>query len=180
MSGLWPQKAEFSLQRFDDLYKQNASYVYKIALHITRDPNEAEDVCHDVFLEVIQRPEQYDPRRGSIKAWLGVKTRSRAIDHIRKQKRQRQNNAPATIDIGSKDPTAETVLLKLDIEKLHESLKQLPQTQREALTATYFKSLRQKDWAKLTGRPLGTVKSWIRYGLKNARKQFIQTGWLEP
>ena len=90
MSTFMQPETEYSLHSFDELYKQNASYVYKIALYIIRDPVEAEDLCHDVFLEVIQHPEQYDPQRGSIKAWLGVKTRRRAIDRLRKQRYREQ------------------------------------------------------------------------------------------
>jgi RNA polymerase sigma-70 factor (ECF subfamily) len=180
MSNSWLQGTECSLQWFDDFYKQNVSYVYKIALHIIRDPVEAEDLCHDVFLEVIQHPEQFDPGRGSIKAWLAVKTRSRAIDRLRKQKRQGLNSTPEPAVTNSTDPTAESVLRKLDIESLHESLRHLPKPQREALAATFFQSLRQNELAKLTGRPLGTIKSRIRYGVKNIRKQFASMGWLEP
>jgi len=185
MSNLWQHKTECSLQCFDDLYKQNISHVYKIALYIIKDPVEAEDLCHDVFLEVIQHPEQFDPERGSMKAWLGVKTRSRAIDRLRRKKQQglskELNNVTESAGLNSTtDPTAESVLMKLEIESLHESLQHLSEPQREALAATYFRSLRQKDWAELTGRPLGTVKSWVRYGVSNIRKQFIQMGWLEP
>lgn len=174
------QQTERSLGWFNDLYRENASYVYKIALHLIHDPAEAEDLCHDVFLEIIQHPEQYDPERGSVRAWLGVKTRSRALDRLRKQKRQGPNDAldPAVPD--SADPTADSVLLKLDLESLHESLRHLPEPQRQALTATYFRSFRQNEWAELTGSPLGTVKSWIRYGVKNIRKHFVQMGRLEP
>ena len=82
--------------------------------------------------------------------------------------------------MNSADPTADSVLTKLEIESLHESLQLLSEPQREALTATYLRSVRQKDWAKVTGRPLGTVKSWVRYGMNNLRKQFAQMGWLEP
>lgn len=180
MSNSWQHKTEYSLQSFDNLYKENASYVYKIALYIIQDPDEAEDLCHDVFLEVIQRPEQYDPKRGSIKAWLGVKTRSRAIDRLRKKKIQGSNRIVEPGSGNSTDPTAEAVLSKLEIESLHESLRHLSDPQREALAATYLGSVRQKEWAKVTGHPLGTVKSWVRYGVHNLRKQFIQMGWLEP
>jgi len=180
LSNFRQQKTAYSLQNFDDFYKQNASYVYKIALYIIRDPVEAEDLCHDVFLEVIQHPEQYDPKRGSIKAWLGVKTRSRAIDRLRKQQKQGLNEIMEPGGTNGIDPTAEAVFSKLEIESLHDSLRQLSEPQREALTATYFRSVRQKDWAEATGRPLGTVKSWIRYGVHNIRKQFVQMGWLEP
>ena len=37
------QQTEHSLQWFNDLYRQNASFVYKIALHLLNDPVEAED-----------------------------------------------------------------------------------------------------------------------------------------
>lgn len=178
----WQQGAESSLQWFDNLYKQYASYVYKIALYMLHDPVEAEDLCHDVFLDVMQRREQFDPRRGSIKAWLGVKTRSRAIDRLRKQKKEGLSYVDVVKSAAnnSTDPTVETVLTNLEIENLHESLQHLSASQREAITATYFRSLRQKEWAQITGRPLGTVKSMIRYGVNNIRKQFIQMGWLEP
>ena len=118
--------------------------------------------------------------KGQHQGMAGVKTRSRAIDRLRKQKRQELNDTIEQAGISSTDPTADSVLMKLNLENLHESLRHLPEPQREALTATYFRSLRQNEWAKLTGHPLGTVKSWIRYGVKNIRKQFIQMGWLEP
>ncbi|NLY39438.1 MAG: sigma-70 family RNA polymerase sigma factor [Firmicutes bacterium] len=174
------QEAERSLQWFDNLYRQNAAHVYQIALFMLRDPVEAEDLCHDVFLEVIQRPEQFDPGRGSVKAWLAVKTRSRAIDRLRRLKREEACAVVKFPLAGETDPTTEKVITKLEIESLHESLQHLPGPQRAAVTATYFHALPQKDWARLTGRPLGTVKSWIRYGLNNLRKQFVHMGWLEP
>lgn len=177
-----PSKAENTLQWLEDLYQQNASHVYKIAFYILQDPVEAEDVCHDVFLDLIQHPEKFDPLRGSIKAWLAVKTRNRAIDRLRKLKRRRYGSVylPEPAAVESCDPTAESVLAKLEIDCLHESLRNLPQPQREALAATYFRSLRQNEWARLTGYPLGTVKSRVRYGVNNIRKQFVQMGWLEP
>lgn len=169
-----------SLQWFNDLYQQNIPNLYKIALYILQDPVEAEDLCHDVFLEVIQNPEQFDPGRGSVQAWLAVKTKSRAIDRLRKRKQLNLQKLPEPAAVPPVDPTAESVLLKLAKENLHESLKRLPKSQREALAATYFYSFRQREWAAQTGYPLGTVKSLIHYGLRNIRKQFIQMGWLEP
>ncbi len=172
--------ADGDVQCFDELYKQNISYVHQIALHILQDPIEAEDICHDVFLELIQHPEQFDPNRGSIQAWLAVKTRSRAIDRLRKKQRQVAKEARQTEPVLNHDPTTESAIRKLERERLYDALKQLPASQREAITATYFHSMTQHEWAQLTGHPLGTVKSWVRYGMKNIKKQLIQMGWLEP
>ena len=77
------------LAALDALYRQFAATVYQIAFHIVQDAAEAEDVCHDVFLELLQHPDRYDPERGSLQAWLAVKTKSRAIDRLRKKQRQR-------------------------------------------------------------------------------------------
>lgn len=181
MPDLFQPKTADSLQWFNDLYQQYVSHVYRIALHMIQDPAEAEDLCHDVFLEVIQRPEQFNPDRGSLKAWLAVKTRSRAIDRLRRQRRQRRiDHMPEPAGIASFDPTAESVLIKMANESLHESLRRLPESQHEALAATYFQSLRQKEWAELNGYPLGTVKSLVRYGINNIRKYFLKMGWMEP
>lgn len=171
--------AKGDLSAFDALYRRYAATVYQIALHILQDVSDAEDVCHDVFLEMLQHPEQFDPTRGSLQAWLAVKTKSRAIDRLRQKQRQQaaaQWREPAP----SWDPTSEDAFGQLEKEQLHEALKRLPPSQREAITATYFHAMTHQEWSRMTGHPLGTVKSWVRYGLKNIKKNLIQLGWLEP
>ena len=181
MEDLLPLEKGGSLQWFNDLYQQNIAHVYKIALYVLKDPGEAEDLCHDVFLEVIRHPEKYDPCRGNTKTWLAVKTRSRAIDRLRKKQRLFvQGESEVEAASAGIDPTADSVLSKLANENLQRSLRRLPERQREALSATYFQAMPQREWAEQKGYPLGTVKSLVRYGLKNLRKQYLQMGWLEP
>lgn len=75
-----------SKEAFAQFYDEYVEFVFRIALNTIDDRQEAEDVCHDVFLEVYQKPESYDPARGSVAAWLAVKTRSRCLDRLRKKK----------------------------------------------------------------------------------------------
>src|SRR5215471_14635778 len=51
---------------FDRFYR----LVLKIAVQILRDPGEAEDVMQDVFFEIFNKAAQFDPAKGSVKAWL--------------------------------------------------------------------------------------------------------------
>jgi RNA polymerase sigma-70 factor (ECF subfamily) len=44
--------------------------VLKIALRILRDPAEAEDVMQDIFLEIFNKADQFDPAKGSAKTWI--------------------------------------------------------------------------------------------------------------
>src|SRR5437762_2245044 len=44
--------------------------VLKVALRILRDRGEAEDVMQDIFLEIYNKADQFDPARGSTKTWI--------------------------------------------------------------------------------------------------------------
>ncbi|MGV3489103.1 MAG: RNA polymerase sigma factor [Tuberibacillus sp.] len=163
-----------SVEAFDHFYEYHASFVYQIALKMTRNRAEAEDLCHDVFVEVFRHPERFDSSRGSVQAWLAVKTKSRFIDRLRRKKRivlgidrneAVQGEAPATEDL---------VTRKMEREQMLMALKLLPEAQRDAVYNKYFHFQTQEEIADAMQKPIGTVKSLIRYGLKNLRKQFSQ------
>lgn len=87
-SALWLEEiAEGSAAAFRRFYDAYARLVYRLALQMTKDPAEAEDVCQDIFMEVLHKADQYDPARGSVEAWLAVRTRCRAMDRLRKRQR---------------------------------------------------------------------------------------------
>ncbi|MBM7643910.1 RNA polymerase sigma-70 factor (ECF subfamily) [Scopulibacillus daqui] len=157
---------------FDQFYEQYASFVYQTALTLTKDKSEAEDLCHDVFVEVFYRANSYDAERGSVKAWLAVKTKSRFLDRKRRANRiiyggmqpERSTSTTALED---------TIITKLDREMLKNAIKQLPKAQKYALDRKYFGCLTQKEIAVEMDKPLGTIKSLIRYGLNNLKKQLV-------
>jgi RNA polymerase sigma factor (sigma-70 family) len=170
-----------SVAAFEQFYERFVSLVFQLALRMLGDRMEAEDICHDIFLEIYRKADQFDPKRGSIEAWLAVKTRTRCLDRLRRKKPEllneldetllRQDSAPA--------PTEEKVFAKLERDMLREAMNRLPDAQREAVYGMYFQSRTHQELSKLMERPLGTVKSLVRYGLINVRKQLSQLGWME-
>ena len=52
------------------------------ARRILRDHSEAEDLLHDVLMEAWEHSGTYDAARGSVRAWLMVRLRSRAFDRL--------------------------------------------------------------------------------------------------
>ena len=75
---------------YQELPEQYGRLLWTIAAGIlagvgTRE--DVEDIIADVFFSLFERPEQFDPRRGSLKTWLCLKTKSMSIDWIRKNRR---------------------------------------------------------------------------------------------
>lgn len=177
--GLLGSMIDGSLDAFDEFYEKYMPLVFHIAQKMLGERMEAEDVCHEVFIEVIKKGQEYDPRRGSIESWLAVKTRSRCLDHLRKKRQVLEEDMER---VQSKqahwaDTTEDLVFSRIAGQALQQAMSRIPSSQREALFGMYYESLTHRELSERIGRPLGTVKSLIRYGLHNIRKQLTQFGW---
>ncbi|KJE28200.1 RNA polymerase sigma factor, sigma-70 family protein [Geobacillus kaustophilus] len=169
--------AEGSRAAFDRFYEKYAPMVYHIALRIVGDEAEAEDVSHDVFLEILQKPHQFDPKRGSVQAFLAVKTKSRSLDRLRKK---RDLLASRLEEAALKEKGAEFYFLRqLEQQVIIDALTHLPEEQRQAIIHFYFHGETHREIAAAMNKPLGSVKSLIRYGLRNLRKQKELFRWME-
>src|SRR5699024_3346450 len=159
-----------SRHSFDLLYEKHISFVFRIALHVTGNKQEAEDVCHDVFLEVYQKAVQYQVSKGSVEAWLAIRTKSRALDLVRKKKPLLQNTLEELLS-GEEAGADKQFLSEFEKDTVLKALEHLPKEQREAIYRSYFQEKTHKEIASTMNRPLRSVKSLIRYGLNNLRKQ---------
>src|SRR5690625_343378 len=72
--------AKGSKNAFDEFYEKHASFVLNIANQVVKDNVEAEDIMHDIFLSIYEHPERYNKKRGTVKAFLAVMTKNRAIE----------------------------------------------------------------------------------------------------
>lgn len=164
---------EGSAEAFDRFYERYMPLVYRIAYRMTGDRMEAEDLCHDVFLEAFDKARQFDPARGSLESWLAVRTKCRALDRLRRTSRVRTEEAPEERlgDARQENTTEERVLGRLDRETLLNALERIPASQRTAVYGMYYEMRTQKELSESMARPLGTIKSLVRYGLNNLRKQ---------
>src|SRR5258708_1856580 len=68
------------------LYDRYSSLVYAVALRVLGDTGAAEDVLQEVFMQLWRNPAAFDSSRGNLGAWLGVITRNRAIDGLRRRR----------------------------------------------------------------------------------------------
>jgi RNA polymerase sigma-70 factor (ECF subfamily) len=168
-----------------EVYRRHGGSVHALARRILGQDSRADDVTQDVFVEVWNRPERFDPDRGNLRAFLMTITHGRAVDLLRSD----------TARTGREQRTArETVVAGYDVEKhfsdrsvtdqLKGAVGTLPEGERRAIELAYFGGHTYREVASLIGEPEGTVKSRIRAGLRHLRDALMQGGmeptWIDP
>jgi RNA polymerase sigma-70 factor (ECF subfamily) len=156
------------------LYDKYSGQMLGLCVRILRDRREAEDVLHDVFIEVWRRAGDYDRRRGSVRSWLLMRTRSRALDRARSHGFSRSvpfDDSTASRRTAADDPSAAP-----DHARVHRALDELPLEQRRVIELGYFEGLSSSEIATRVGAPVGTVKSRVAAGLAKLRRQMALVG----
>jgi RNA polymerase sigma-70 factor (ECF subfamily) len=144
-----------------ELYDRYAPMAMGLALRITRDELEAQDVVHDAFVAVVERAEQYRVERGSVVAWLVATVRNLSLDRMRRRTRRGQITEEELRHVPPEvvaDPEHMTVVEQQRLA-VRRALEKLPRSQRETLEVAFFEGLSYPEIAERQNIPLGTVKS---------------------
>ena len=154
-----------------ELYDRYMPIIYPVVKRILRSGADAEDAIQDAWVQVWRRAATYDPKRGSVVAWLLTVARSRALDRYRSlvargRAESKVDAEPANEPVG---PPASAEMAQLS-QRVRAAMAQLDPSQREVLEIAYFRGLSQSEIANHLSQPLGTVKSWTRQGLIRLRE----------
>lgn len=148
-----------------EVYARHGDRLYAVARRLCGD-QDAENVVQDVVLRFWQRPEAYDHERGSLRTYLTVATRGRAIDVLRStvSRRDRERRAEEAIRRipHETDPPASDAA---DGDTWR-TLAQLPTSEREPIALAYLFGFTYREVASHLDLPEGTVKTRIRTGLR--------------
>lgn len=155
-----------SREALGQLYDRFAPRMLALALRILGTRRDAEDLLHDVFLEVWRRAADYDPDRGEVATWLLLRVRSRAIDRLRLSGARLQSAEVVESLVG---PGRDNPALEPERAQLRRALERLPESQAEALIYAYYGGLTCREIAERQGVPLGTVKSRLAAAMARLR-----------
>ncbi|HEX6765105.1 MAG TPA: sigma-70 family RNA polymerase sigma factor [Polyangiaceae bacterium] len=154
------------------LYERHAPRLLALLLKILGDRAEAEDLLHDVFLEAWRHAAEYSVERGTVSAWLALRTRSRAIDRRRSAPRARSVPLEGSDLPERGDPTADPGRMH-DQRRLGDVLSVMSADEREVILLGYFEGLSSTEIAERIGKPVGTVKSRTRSALEKLRGALV-------
>jgi len=149
---------------FDYIYNKYSGLVYSIAFKILQNNADAEEIAQDIFISLWQK-DNYNPDRASLKTFLALLTRSRALDRLRKGSRSSaflEQNQKNLYETNSEQSPLETLETKHQQELLQNALTQLPIEQKTILILNYFEGLSRSQIAEKLNLPVGTVKSRVR------------------
>ena len=159
------------------LYEQTYRLVFTLIVRITKNRETAEELTIDVFHDVWRRAPAYDPANGSVVGWIMNQARSRAIDRVRFEHREKR-----TTTLGSQESATSTAAdperaLEMAEQNrlLRTTLELLTPQEREVIETAFFSELSYKDAAAKLNQPVGTVKTRIRSGLGKLRQALAST-----
>ena len=148
------------------VYDVHAGVAFGIARRVTGSEALAEEVVQEVFFELWERPERFDPRRGRLRTYVAMLAHRRAVDRVRAEvaRQSREHRFESESVAGS---TVEDQVVAHDEAALaRRSLARLPDEQRACIELAYFSGMTFREVAAHLGIAEGTAKSRIRLGLK--------------
>ena len=169
LDGLLSQAARGDETAFASLYDQLSGPVYGFIRRVIRDPEQAEEVAQEVFLEVWRAATRFDSAKGSAATWVMTIAHRRAVDRVRSATAAAERERRTSVLLAASDEVAEAVEATLERERVRRCLEGLTELQRESITLAYYGGYSYREVAGLLGITLATIKSRIRDGLIRLR-----------
>jgi len=150
-----PQNPKTALpEEFERLYREHATFVYRIALRITRNAEEAEDILQTIFLRLLRRESSPDLQKRP-RAYLYRAAVNAALDAIqlRRNRSGGANVSEIEAALHSPDSSSEERIH----QKLHAAIAELNPAAAEMLILRYMHNYSDAEIAKMLGRSRGVV-----------------------
>ena len=151
---------------FEALYARHRQGLYRFLVSLSNKAELAEEIFQDTWLSLIRSTTQ-PQGRASFRTWLFQIARNRLIDHWRKHgvHNPLHDSYDEQLHVQPDDASSPEQQLSLsrDQARLDAALQALPEDQREVFLLRLHGDLELPQIAALTGAPLETVKSRLRY-----------------
>lgn len=145
---LWKKVSQGDANAFDAFYRENAPRLQAFLRQLVGNRQAAEDVAQETFTQIWNRPNGFQPERGTLRAYLYGVGRKRAADWWRKQ-RLRDSN------IENKVKACQTESDSI----VGDAFGRLPEEQRTLLWLREVEGHSYGELAVALDIPVGTVRS---------------------
>ena len=154
-------------QAFSYLYDHYSKALFAVILPFVQQQDVAEDILQEVFVKVWQHIQSYNESKGRLYTWMLNIARNHAIDRIRSKDFNNQSKTTALPVNVYNNADGDSKIGDVGLKK---TLSNLPDDSRVLLELAYFQGYTHDEIAKITGLPLGTIKTRLRNTIIKLRK----------
>jgi RNA polymerase sigma-70 factor (ECF subfamily) len=170
------------LAAFDALVDRHRAGVYRFLARFLHDAARAEDLAQECWLRFVAAAPRWSAR-APFRVWLYAVARNLAADEARRMAHRRHDSLDDVVARGpfaglaapgrSPEEAAADLLLQ---PALRAAIAALPPEQREVFLLREYEGVPFADIAEITGAPVPTVKSRMRYALEALRRRLEELG----
>jgi RNA polymerase sigma-70 factor (ECF subfamily) len=180
-------RSDEDLKRFQDMVGDTKRRAYTMALQLTRNPSDAEDLMQDTYVKAWRGFDTYMPGRPFLNWLLRIMQRAyldarRRDNPIRKAESLNSMVSPSDgevqeLPIADDGPAPDERVMSEEFRvALMAALDELPEVYRSAIVLCDLESLSYSEIADRQGTTIGTVRSRIHRGRRLLRDLLVKNG----
>ena len=158
---------------FTALYRRRQGAVYRFALRMSGNPAVAEEVTQEAFMVLVRSPNQFDPARGSLAAFLIGVARNHLLKCWERDRvylpldeepaHENGNRAAHPLLVSTGDPATSAAQAETT-ERVRQAVLALPLSYREAVVLCDLEELSYEEAAATLDCAVGTIRSRLHRG----------------
>jgi RNA polymerase sigma-70 factor, ECF subfamily len=162
---------EGNQQDYTILIKQYQANVFRTAMGLLHNKEDAEEITQDVFVKVYQSLSSFNGK-AAFSTWLYRITVNTSLNYLQKKKRRRfWVGLSDILQVASKDRSVEAIIAeRSENELVRQALDALPEKQRLAFIFTKYEELPQKQVAEIMNISPGAVEQLLLRAKANLKK----------
>lgn len=180
-------RSEGESRRFQALLDETEKRAYSMALQLTRNASEAEDLLQETLVKAWKGYDSYMPGRPFLNWLLRIMQRAyldskRRDNPIRKAESLNSMVSPSDgevqeLPIADDGPTPDEELVRQEVrQELAAALDDLPEVYKDAIVLCDMEGMSYSEIADLQDTTVGTVRSRIHRGRKMLREALVRKG----
>lgn len=150
------------MREFDDLYREYAPQVFRVALRYVGRPEIAEEIMSETFLALYEHNPHFEEL--AMPAWLFTVAKRRAVDYWRRQLHEQP------LEDVSREPQTPPPS-GTNIMEMIRSCGSLSPQHRACIILRYVHGMSRSEIAARTGLEINQVKGFLQYALKLLRDE---------